>query len=98
MSATIPEEFHWRVTLDSVKETRLVSVSLAGAQQPAFEISRNGVVVKLVTHAMAENGAPVRYFASLREAVLAICPLDDEEAVAANESMEVLYPRHRDGV
>ena len=92
----VPEELHWRVALDNENETRLVSVFLSEAQQPTFEISRIGGVVKLVALVTDEPGPRTRYFRSLRDAVLAICPLDDDFAPAANEAMKVLYPRPRD--
>ena len=91
-----PGLVHWRVKLDSERQTRLVLVLPPGAHWPAFEISRNGDQVQVAGSAMTENGEPARYFSSLREAVLAICPMGEDQVVAANEAMEVLYPRARD--
>ena len=95
-AAATPGVVHWRVQADSARETRLVLVLPPGANRPAFEITRNGDQVQVAGPAMAENGEPPRYFASLREAVLAICPLDEDRVVAANEAMEALYPRSPD--
>ena len=67
-----------------------------GAEQPAFFVTRDGKHVtvtwlrqKVVDGSLVEVGR----FASLREALLTLCPLSDDQKELVNDSMEVLYPR-----
>jgi hypothetical protein len=92
-AAVAPGVGRWNVVLDDPEDTRVVSIVPPGAEQPAYDIVRSELYVLLTPRLTPEDGVPVRCFASLREAVLAICPLDDATAVAVNEAMDVLYPR-----
>jgi hypothetical protein len=95
-AAVAPGLGGWNVVLDDEKRTRLVSVVPPGAEQPAFFVTRDSREVtvtwlrqKVVDGALVEVGR----FASLREALLTLCPLSDELKELVNESMEMLYPR-----
>jgi len=86
----------WNVVLDDDRQTRLVSVVPPGAEQPAFFINRDGAEVtitwlrqKVVDGALVEVGR----FPTLRDAVMALCPLSDDQREIVNEAMELLYPR-----
>lgn len=95
-AAVAPGLGGWNVVLDDDRQTRLVSVVPPGAEQPAFFVSRDGSQVtitwlrqKITDSALVEVGR----YRSLREAVLTLCPLSDDQRELVNESMEVLYPR-----
>jgi hypothetical protein len=95
-AAVAPGLGGWNLVLDDDRRTRLISVVPPGAEQPAFFITRDGKEVtitwlrqKVVDGALVEVGR----FASLREALLTLCPLCDDLKEVVNESMEVLYPR-----
>jgi hypothetical protein len=92
-AAVAPGLGRWGVLLDNAEETRLVSVLPPGSDVPAFLIFRAEGHVLVIPRSTRDGSERVRRFRNLREAVLAICPLDDEKAVAVNEAMEVLYPR-----
>ncbi|KAA5612041.1 hypothetical protein [Rhodovastum atsumiense] len=92
-AAAAPGLGRWTVLLDDTEQTRLVSVVPPGTERPAFLITRSQEGVFVMPQAPGEEGLQIRRFGNLREAVLAICPLDDERAVAVNEAMEILYPR-----
>jgi hypothetical protein len=86
----------WGVALDDERATRLVSVTPPGAEQPVFFVSRAGSETVLTwLRPRAAHGvlAEIGRFASLRAAMLALCPLPEEQNEAMNEAMELLYPR-----
>ncbi len=95
-AAVAPGLGGWNVSLDDDRKTRLISVVPPGAEQPAFFITRDGMEVtitwlrqKVMDGVLVEVGR----YASLREALLTLCPLCDDMKELVNESMEVLYPR-----
>ena len=95
-AAVAPGLGGWNLVLDDEQNTRLVSVIPPGAENPAFFITRDGSEVtiswlrqKTIDGVLVEVGR----FASLRDAVLTLCPLSDDQKELVNDSMEVLYPR-----
>jgi len=86
----------WTVLLDSHEITRLVSVIPPGLAYPAFTMTRADGAVSL-SH-VRPSAAPhpsreVARLASLREAVLLLCPLSDEDIATVDEAMTMLSPR-----
>jgi hypothetical protein len=86
----------WTVLLDDDHETREILVIPPGMEQPAFCIYRSGRDVLLSWLRPTDPQRPefeVARVASLREAVLLLCPLSEESIAAVHDSMEVMYPR-----
>jgi hypothetical protein len=86
----------WNLLLDDERATRLISVVPPGAEQPAFFLTRDGRDVRLAwRRGQGGGGAAVEVgsFKSLRDAVLALCPLGEDVRRSVNQSMQVLYPR-----
>ncbi len=94
-SAAAPGMGGWDALIDDEVNTRLISVVPPGADAPAFFIYFKGREVVLTW--LAPNGKgevmEVGRFTNLRAAVLALCPLSDDQMQAVNEAMEVMYPR-----
>lgn len=95
-AAVAPGLGGWNVVLDDDYATRLVSVIPPGAENPVFFITRDGGEVtitwlrqKSVDGALVEVGR----YGNLREAVMTLCPLSDDQKELVNEAMEILYPR-----
>jgi hypothetical protein len=82
----------WRIAVDADVQTTLVSVTPPGSEFPVFLITREGqeAIVKRQTDGRV---AEVGRFAGLRNAILALCPLDDDRLEELNTRMEILYPR-----
>jgi len=95
-AASAPGIGGWNIVLDDEDQTRQVSVIPPGAERPTFFIARLGTEVVLTwlrTTGEREGPVEVARFASLREAVRALCALSDEQLESVNEAMEALYPR-----
>jgi len=94
-SAVAPGMGGWDVLLDDEERTRLVSVVPPGSDTPTFFIYNKGREVVLTWQAPSGKSdvMEIGRFASLRTALLALCPLNEEQTQAVNESMEFLYPR-----
>ncbi len=95
-AAVAPGLGGWNVVLDDDRHTRLVSVVPPGAEKPAFFVTRDQteVTISWLRQTVADGAlVEVGRFASLREALLTLCPLSDELKEIVNESMEMLYPR-----
>ncbi len=94
-SAVAPGMGGWDVLIDDERRTRLVSVVPPGADAPTFFLYWKGREVVLSWLAPSGKGEAMEVgrFASLRTALLALCPLTDEQLASVNESMEILYPR-----
>ena len=94
-SAVAPGMGGWDVLLDDERRTRLVSVVPPGSDTPTFFIYWKGREVVMMWLAPSGKGEmmEVGRFACLRTAVLALCPLNEEQLNTVNESMEILYPR-----
>jgi hypothetical protein len=95
-AAVAPGLGGWNLVLDDDRRTRLVSVIPPGAENPTFFITRDGAEVtinwlrqKTIDGVLVEVGR----FANLREALLTLCPLSDDNKELVNEAMEILYPR-----
>ena len=95
-AAVAPGLGGWNLVLDDDRQTRLVSVVPPGAEHPAFFVTRSGDEVtiswlrqKTIDGALVEVGR----FRSLREAMLTLCPLSDDQKELVNDAMELLYPR-----
>jgi hypothetical protein len=95
-AAVAPGLGGWTVLLDDELQTREVLVVPPGMERPAFCMTRAGRDVSLTWLRSADSQRPdfeVARPASLREAVLILCPLSDEAVMAVNDAMEALYPR-----
>lgn len=95
-AATAPGIGGWNVLLDDDKQTRKLSVVPPGSEHPTFFITRTGAEVTVNwLRTTVEQGVPVKIggFASLREAVRALCALSDEQLESVNDAMEAMYPR-----
>lgn len=94
-SAVAPGMGGWDVLVDDEARTRLVSIVPPGADVPAFFAYWKGreVVLTWLAPSGQSHMMEVGRFTSLRMAVLALCPLSDEQMNIVNESMEILYPR-----
>ena len=88
----------WRVLLEPEAVHDRVHVLPPGAQEPAFLITRPSVRVVLerrVVGGGAESYRIVGEFDNLRQAVLALCPLQGEDLQEINEELEISFPRLR---
>lgn len=85
----------WRVALDRPDETELVEVTPPGAEDPVFRIARPATAVVMHRVRPPERGEPVEVgrYKTLREAVLALCPLPDEVLEAIHDDLEIRFPR-----
>jgi len=94
-SALAPGMGGWDVLLDDERETYLLSIVPPGGDAASFFLYRKGREVVLRWIAPAGSTAPLEVgrFPSLRAALLALCPLNDDQMQALHESLEVLYPR-----
>jgi len=83
------------VLIDDEARTRLVSIVPPGCDTPAFFVywKAREVVLTWLAPSGQNPVMEVGRFSSLRDAVLALCPLNNEQMAAVNDSMEVLYPR-----
>jgi len=94
-AAVAPGLGGWNLVLDQDGETRLISVVPPGAEHPTFFITRDGsrvTVTWLRQQAVGARPVDVGQFATLREAVLTLCPLSGELAAFVDQSMDLLYP------
>jgi hypothetical protein len=87
----------WTVVLDNETAPEQVSVIPPGVAEPAFFITRQG------REAVLERRRPVGdddevveagRFEGLREAILALCPLDDDALEEIQLGLERQFPRH----
>jgi hypothetical protein len=94
-SALAPGIGGWDVLIDDERMTRLVSVVPPGADAPAFFIYWKGSEIVLTWQALNGKGEmmEVARFTNLRAAVLALCPLSEDQHMAVKDSMEIMYPR-----
>ena len=94
-SAVAPGMGGWDVLIDDERATRLVSVVPPGADTPAFFIylKQRDVVVRWLAPSGKGEPLEVGRFTSLRAALRALCPLNEDQLQAVNEAMEILYPR-----
>jgi hypothetical protein len=97
-AAVAPGLGGWNLVLDDDRHTRLVSIVPPGAEHPVFFVNRfgNEITMTWLRQKPTEGTlVEVGTYKSLREAVLTLCPLSDDQRELVNESMEVLYPRAR---
>ena len=94
-SAVAPGMGGWDVLLDDDRDTCLLSVVPPGADAAAFYLYKKGreVVLRWLAPRGAAEPMEVGRFTTVRAALLALCPLNDEQMRAVHESMEILYPR-----
>ncbi len=86
----------WRVVVSDELRTELVSVVPPGAEFPIFFITPDGeeaVVERQRPRVLGGGHELVGRFDNLRDAVLALCPLDDDRREELNTRMEAIYPR-----
>ncbi len=86
----------WRVIVSDGPRTELVSVIPPGAEFPIFFITPDGeeaVIERQRPRVVGGGYETIGRFAGLRDAVLALCPLGDDEREELNIRMEAIYPR-----
>jgi hypothetical protein len=86
----------WRVVLDKPVGAERVSVIPPASDTAVFCITRNGVDVVLERTFPDGERKEVGRFKQLREALVALCPLDGDAVEDIHESLERDYPRDRD--
>lgn len=94
-SAIAPGMGGWDVLIDDERRTRLLSIVPPGSDSPAFFIVTNGRSVTLRWLAPRDGSEVIEVgqFMTLRDALLALCPLTEDQLHTVNEAMEILYPR-----
>jgi hypothetical protein len=99
-ATTAPGIDGWRVVIDDDAQTSLVSVIPPGSHVPVFFLTRQGeeTIIKRQSHATGGGRAEVGRFDGLRTAILALCPLSDDQREEINERMETIYPRSLRGL
>lgn len=88
----------WRLLLDRTPGAERVSVTPPGAEEPVFFISRPGVRTVLERRRRGPDGdtlSLVGEYDNLRLAVLALCPLHEDQLQEIHEMMELAFPRDR---
>jgi hypothetical protein len=98
-SAVAPGMGGWDVLIDDELRTRLVCVVPPGSDAPAFFIFLKGrdVVMRWLSANGIGEAIEVGRFTNLRAALLALCPLNEDQTEWVNESMEILAPRSGGG-
>jgi hypothetical protein len=96
-SAAAPGLGGWGVRLDDEERAEEVLVLPPGADEPVFRIVRPGRDVLLQKLRRDAEPEEIGCFEGLREAVLALCPLDDDALEAIHETLEQRYPRRDRG-
>ncbi len=88
----------WRLILDRETGTERVGVIPPGAEEAVFIITRPGVRTVMERRSVRDGGetlAPVGEYDNLRRAVLALCPLTDDDLQEIHEELEIAFPRSR---
>jgi hypothetical protein len=85
----------WRLAFDREEAPERVSVLPPGAEEPVFVVTRDARDVILFRRRPAPPGelAELGRFDGLREAVLALCPINDEALEEIHERLEIDFPR-----
>ena len=91
----------WRLGFDRQPRPERIAITPPGADAPVFLLTRDGTQTLLsrlpksgtLTGDMAVE---LGHFATLREATLALCQLDDETLERVHTALEVDFPRRRD--
>jgi hypothetical protein len=96
-SAAAPGLGGWQIQLDNETSPERVSIIPPGALQPAFVVTRGVRDVILRRHRANGEDEEIGSFVGLREALLSVCPLDDDALVEIHESLEVTFPRYKRG-
>ncbi len=92
-SAAAPGFGGWKLALDHEAAPERVSVVPPGAVEPVFVVTRGPRDVRL--HRLRPGGEPeeIASVPGLREAVLTLCPIDDDALEAIHTSLEEIFPR-----
>ncbi len=88
----------WRVMLEPDAVPERVHVLPPGSPEPVFVISRRSarVVVERRVRAAGEDAfRTVGEYDNLRQAVQALCPLNEDDLQVINEDLEIRFPRSR---
>lgn len=83
----------WRVELDQPGAPEEIRVIPPGADVPVFFLSRMVGEILLERRSASGERREVTHFANAREAVLALCPLDDAAVEQIHIDLEHLFPR-----
>lgn len=85
----------WHVQLDRAEAPEQVSVIPPGAEEPLFVITKGPRDVTLHRRRPAHGGELVELqrYEGLREAVLALCPIDEDALEEIHLALERDYPR-----
>jgi hypothetical protein len=95
-SARAPGIDGWRVAFDGPGGVERVSITPPGATSPVFFITRyagRALIQRLAPPGSDEALEEVGEFPNLRKAVLALCPLTDEDLQEIHEQLERDFPR-----
>jgi hypothetical protein len=86
----------WQVAFDREPSTELVSIVPPGAEDPVFVIRRPGVDVVMHRNRPDGRGEPVEvgHYKTLRDAVLALCPLSGDALEEIHVDLETRFPRY----
>lgn len=94
-SAVAPGMGGWDVLIDDERHTSLVSIVPPGAEVPCFFVytKHHEVVLTWMPANRDTDLMEVGRFGSLTSALLALCPLSDDQMLAIEKSMEIFQPR-----
>lgn len=83
----------WRVELDRPGGVEEIRVTPPGAEVPVFFLSRLVGEVLLERQPIGGRRVEAARFANVREAVQALCPLDDDAVEQVHIELERQFPR-----
>lgn len=94
-SAVAPGMGGWDVLIDDERYTSLISVVPPGADVPCFFLymKAQDVVLTWMPATRDTELMEVGRFGTLTAAMLALCPLSDEQMLAIERALEILQPR-----
>ena len=93
-SNTAPGYGNWRVVVDHSTAAELISVIPPGCEDPVFFIARHGGEVVMERQPPGGERSEVGRFRSMRDALLLLCPLDDDTLEEIQMGLERDFPRH----
>lgn len=86
----------WKVLVDKEESPEAVAVAPPGLDEPVFFLHRDVGEVVLEREPPGHPRVLVGRYPNLRNALQALCPLDDATLEEINEGLELSFPRQRE--